>query len=203
MGTVGNPSLRFVASIGPRSLEYLRLLVLLLLVHSSLAFSVVGRRSSLFLDVSRQLRRRLHRSRTTGHHNVRCPSASRTALHFFDKMFEESGPLGKGLTVGKVQVALTCGDRSRSSIFGVLEEKARSPASTSPQLARLANEVCLALLRQGDSWTAAASDSKWYSQKDASKAESQFNDWTNREAYRFEKVRKGATVYFSIVPDSF
>jgi hypothetical protein len=112
-----------------------------------------------------------------------------TKLNFFDKIFEESGPLGKGITVGKVQVGLSCSDRSSSSIFGMLEKAARSSSSSKRGLAKLTNEVCLALLRKSDDWTGACSESKWFSQKDAGKAESLCNDWSNREAAKFEKVR--------------
>jgi uncharacterized membrane protein len=110
----------------------------------------------------------------------------------FNKMFEESGPLGKGITVGKVQVALQCRDRNpKSSIFGLLEEKTNNGGSfSSNQLARLGNDVCLALLRKSDDWVSACSSSKWFSQNDQGKAESYFNDLANREAYKFEKVRR-------------
>lgn len=104
----------------------------------------------------------------------------------FNKMFEESGPLGKGITVGKVQVALVSSDRS---LFKLLEKKAGSPGTSSMELSKLANEVCLTLLRKSDDWTGACSESQWYSQNDSGKAESQFNDWSNREASKFEKVR--------------
>jgi len=118
-------------------------------------------------------------------------STSSALPAFFGKVFEDSGPLGKGITVGKVQVALQARDRSQQSIFGFLEKQAAAArsASTSAQLSRLAHETCLALLRRSDEWTAACSDSAWFSQKDAVKAESKFNDWANREAYKFEKVR--------------
>jgi hypothetical protein len=106
-------------------------------------------------------------------------------LHLFNKMFEESGPLGKGITVGKVQVALVSTDRS---LFKLLERKARAPGNSSAQLAKLANEVCLTLLRKSDDWTGACSDSKWFSEKDSGKAEGQYNTWTNKEAAKFEKV---------------
>jgi hypothetical protein len=111
-------------------------------------------------------------------------------LGLFDKIFEESGPLGKGITVGKVQVALFCKDRSRNSIYGFLEQATSksSSSSSSASLARLANEVCLQLLRKSDDWTAACSESKWFSQNDSSKAESHYNDLANREAIKFEKV---------------
>jgi hypothetical protein len=106
-------------------------------------------------------------------------------LQLFNKMFEESGPLGKGITVGEVQVALVSTDRS---LFKLLEQKARAPGNSSAQLAKLANEVCLALLRKSDDWTGACSDSKWFSEKDSGKAEGQYNSWTNKEAAKFEKV---------------
>lgn len=118
----------------------------------------------------------------------RAPRRVSTQLHFFDKVFEETGPLGKGITVGKVQVALSCPDRSSGSILGILKSKAGASASSNAQLASLANEVCLALLRKSDDWTGACSSGQWFSQKNAGKAESLFNDWANREAAKFEKV---------------
>lgn len=119
--------------------------------------------------------------------NRRLPSS----FSLFHKIFEESGPLGKGVTVGKVQVCLFTKDRSAQSIFKFLERKADSISSSasSATLARLANEVCLQLLRKQDDWTAACSESKWFSQNDAAKAESYFNELANREAAKFEKVR--------------
>lgn len=111
-----------------------------------------------------------------------------TQLHFFDKMFEESGPLGKGITVGKVQVAVLCNDRSSNSIFASLEKCASNAGSSNSQaLSQLANDVCIALLRKSEDWTAACSESKWFSQNDAGGAESLFNEWANREATKFEK----------------
>jgi hypothetical protein len=110
-------------------------------------------------------------------------------------MFEESGPLGKGITVGKIQVALQCRDRNpQTSILGLLESRASSSSGagssvSSLQLARLGNEVCLALLRRSDDWVGACSASKWFSQTDQRRAESYFNDAANREASKFEKVR--------------
>lgn len=111
-------------------------------------------------------------------------------LFLFNKLFEESGSLGKGITVGKVQVALISQDRSRNSIFGILEQKATalSSSSSSSQLAQLASEVCLAVLRKSDDWMGACSASQWFSQNDYTKAESLFNEWANREAFKFEKV---------------
>lgn len=112
-----------------------------------------------------------------------------TALDLFDKVFEEEGPLGKGITVGKVQVALLADDRGKDSIFGLLESNARwvEGDDEASSLADLSHEVCLSLLRKRDSWTAAASTSKWFSAKDYGKAESLFNDWSNAEAAKFEK----------------
>ncbi|GKY94155.1 hypothetical protein MPSEU_000381600 [Mayamaea pseudoterrestris] len=115
-------------------------------------------------------------------------SPQQSSLNLFNKIFEESGPLGKGITVGKVQVALFCKDRSRNSIFGVLERATQgSDSSSSADLARLTNEVCLQLLRRSDDWTAACSESQWYGQNDSGKAESYYNDLATREAAKFEK----------------
>ena len=109
------------------------------------------------------------------------------ALNLFGDLFEEAGPLGKGITVGKVQVALNSYDRSSKSITGILESKTRNVGDSPEQLSRLTNDVCLALLRKQDEWIAAASDSKHFKTDDPGKAESLFNDWSNREAAKFEK----------------
>lgn len=110
-------------------------------------------------------------------------------LNVFDKLFEEAGPLGKGVTVGKVQVALRSPERGSSSIFSILEEEARlTDGSPDPEdLACMASSVCLALLRRTDDWVAACSTSEWFKQDDAGKAESLFNDIANTEAAKFEK----------------
>ena len=80
--------------------------------------------------------------------------------------------------------------QDRTGIFQDLEKAAARASSTNTnkvKLAQLANNVCLALLRKSDDWTAACSMSKWFSQNDAGKAESLFNDMSNREAAKFEK----------------
>jgi hypothetical protein len=110
------------------------------------------------------------------------------ALFLFGKLFEEEGVLGKGITVGKVQVALFSKERGKDSIFGDLERKARSTGGSSAHLALLVKEVCLALLRRSDDWTAASSESKWFKFSDSVKAEAQFNQWAETEALKFEKV---------------
>lgn len=116
----------------------------------------------------------------------------RTRLHLFDRVFEEQGPLGKGITVGKVQVALISEDRGEDSIFGALENNARwvEGDDEAGSLADLAHEVCLSLLRKKDAWTAAHSESVWFSAKDAGKAEAKYNEWANKEAAKFEKVKR-------------
>ena len=102
-------------------------------------------------------------------------------------MFEEEGALGKGITVGKVQVALDCLNRGPDSIFALLERSANNGGSEPWELAQLTNSVCLALMRKSDEWVGACSDSKWFKWDDAGKAESLYNDWANREAAKFEK----------------
>ena len=97
--------------------------------------------------------------------------------------------LGKGITVGKVQVALISPDRSADSIYGLLEDRASDPGDSNEELAQLANDVCLNLMRKSDSWIGACSASKWFSENDAGKAESYFNDLANMEAIKYEKVR--------------
>jgi len=118
------------------------------------------------------------------------PTTALVVRNLFDglsKVFEESNALGKGITVGKVQVSLTTTDRSKSSIMGILAETARTTGNNSPSLAKLSEDVCLALLRRSDEWVGACSESKWFSGKEGAIAESQFNDWSNREAAKFEK----------------
>ena len=69
-------------------------------------------------------------------------------LNLFDKIFEEEGMLGKGITVGKVQVALISPDRSDTSIFALLEDHATNTGNEPQELARMANDVCLDLMRK-------------------------------------------------------
>lgn len=134
-------------------------------------------------------------------------SGSSTRLHFFeglDKAFEDAGPLGKGITVGKVQVALSVSGAERTasdSIFAVLERHARESDDDvgssydddyedgygDSQLSKMCHEICLALLRKSDSWISAASDSTWFKEQDMGKAESVYNLWADREACKFEK----------------
>jgi uncharacterized membrane protein len=109
-------------------------------------------------------------------------------------MFEEEGMLGKGITVGKVQVGLFSSDRSADSVYKLLERKASNAGDAPEQLARLANDVCLTLMRKSDDWISACSTSKWFSEKDAGKAESYYNDLANAEAIKYEKVRRNDSV---------
>ena len=124
-------------------------------------------------------------SKTTHNHQY---VSSTTMTYLFDKMFEEEGMLGKGITVGKVQVALQSSDRSDTSIFGLLEDHANLDSDENEDLARLANDVCLSLMRKSDDWVSACSTGKWFSEKDAGKAERYYNELSNAEAAKFEKV---------------
>lgn len=111
-----------------------------------------------------------------------------TRLNLFDKIFEEEGMLGKGITVGKVQVALISPDRSDSSIFSLLEDCASDTGNEPQELSRMANDVCLALMRKSDDWIGACSASKWFKGDNAGQAESYYNELANTEAMKFEKV---------------
>ncbi len=110
--------------------------------------------------------------------------------------------MGKGITVGKVQVALFSKERGKDSIFGDLERKARSTGGSLAHLALLVKEVCLALLRRSDDWTAARGESQWFPFRESAKAEAQFNQWVEAEALKFEKVTAnyngelGWSIYF-------
>jgi hypothetical protein len=113
-----------------------------------------------------------------------------------DKVFEDSGPLGKGITVGKVQVALQVSAEERTSpnsIFGVLEKHARNNDNISSYdsdyedgygdsaLSKMCHEICLSLLRSSDNWISSGSQSEWYKQDDSGKAESTYNLWGDRK----------------------
>jgi len=112
---------------------------------------------------------------------------SSTETFLFDKLFEEEGMLGKGITVGKIQVCLRSMDRSDSSIFSLLEDHADLDSSENEDLSRMANDVCLDLMRKSDDWVSACSTSKWFSGKDATKAEGYYNELSNEIATKFEK----------------
>lgn len=113
---------------------------------------------------------------------------SSTATFLFDKLFEEEGMLGKGITVGKVQVCLRSNDRlSTTSIFNLLEDHADLDSNENEDLARMANSVCLDLMRKSDDWVSACSTGKWFSGKDAAKAEGYYNELSNEIAMKFEK----------------
>ena len=116
------------------------------------------------------------------------PTTTKTRLNLFDKIFEEEGMLGKGITVGKVQVALISPDRSVQSIFSLLEDCASDTGNEPQELARMANDVCLSLMRKSDDWIGACSTSKWFKGDNAGQAESYYNDLANTEAMKFEKV---------------
>lgn len=141
--------------------------------------------------------------------NRQCHSSSSdsgTRLNNFfgglDKAFEDAGPLGKGITVGKVQVALSVSGAERTasdSVFATLERHARNNDGAGgydddyddgygdSHLSKMCHETCLALLRQSDSWMSACSDSEWFKEQDMGKAESVYNLWADREACKFEK----------------
>ena len=137
-----------------------------------------------------------------------------TRLHFFerlDKAFEDDGPLGKGITVGKVQVALNVDGIERASgdsIYAVLERHGRdddddddgadASGGGDSKLSRMCHEVCVALLRKSDDWISACSDRRWFKEQDMGKAESTYNLWADREACKFEKEHvppEGSSAY--------
>ena len=150
-------------------------------------------------------------ARIPGQHSPTLPQppSSFSRLNLFDglpnldKAFEDSGPLGKGITVGKVQVALAVSGPERTSpnsIFAMLNKHSRNNDDLvneydddyedgygDSELSKMCHEVCLALLRTSDNWVSACSDSEWFKEKDMGKAESVYNLWADREACKFEK----------------
>lgn len=141
------------------------------------------------------------------HATTNRPTRATTEIHLFDgfenpleKAFEEEGPLGKGITVGKVQIAINVSGEERvakDGIFAKLAQHARSDTGGydedyedgygDSKLSKMCHDVCLTLLRQSDSWTAACSEYEWFKGNDAGKAESLYNQWADREASKFEK----------------
>lgn len=141
------------------------------------------------------------------HATTKRPTRTTTEIHLFDgfenpleKAFEEEGPLGKGITVGKVQIAINVSGEERvakDGIFAKLAQHARSDTGGydedyedgygDSKLSKMCHDVCLTLLRQSDSWTAACSEYEWFKGNDAGKAESLYNQWADREASKFEK----------------
>lgn len=83
---------------------------------------------------------------------------------------------------------MTSKNRSDRSIFGLLEDHASLDSDSNEDLSRMANDVCLDLMRKEDDWVAACSTGKWFSEKDGGKAESYYNELANNEAAKFEKV---------------
>jgi uncharacterized membrane protein len=103
--------------------------------------------------------------------------------------FEEAGPLGKGMTVCKLQVALEAPDRKGFSILGQINNKVERTNTNSPAgLASLVSEVCLALLRKSDDWVSACSSTTTFQGRSApGQAESLFNKMATAELSKFEK----------------
>ncbi|KAL3796878.1 hypothetical protein HJC23_008831, partial [Cyclotella cryptica] len=114
------------------------------------------------------------------------------------KVFEEEGPLGKGITVGMIQIALSlsCQERAlKESIWSLLENSVRSSEGTlgyvidnqdgyrDSHLSQRCHKTCLVLMRKSGVWVGACS----FKEEDGGKAESLFNQWANWEAAKFEK----------------
>lgn len=153
----------------------------LILIYSVNAFHLY------YPNISRSFKYQTHQKNCDSHNLLKFMNHERgirTSLNFFGKIFEEEGPLGKGITVGKVQVALSCSDRS---LISTLESKSKNSGDSPQDLSRLGNAVCLALLRKSDDFIAACSESQWFGAADAAKAESLHNTWSNNEAAKFEK----------------
>jgi len=149
----------------------------------TIAFTSTGSKHKLTpFIVSSTLQKQQQQQKNQRHPNV-------SLQMIFEKLFEEEGPLGKGITVGKVQVALAIQDRSSpSSIFTSLVQSTQDVDDSNEALSQMTHEVSLTLLRKSDQWIGACSDSKWFSENDGGKAENTFNEWVNREALKFEKV---------------
>lgn len=102
---------------------------------------------------------------------------------------DDYSPLGRGVSVVKVQVALACRDRSATSIVSQISSIAeRTDTESARGLASLVSDTCLALLRCRDDWIAAASTTETFRGKDGpDKAETAFNRAVTAELAKFEK----------------
>ena len=126
--------------------------------------------------------------------STRGATSTTTNLRLFDKVFEESGPLGKGITVGKVSVSIAASGperTSRDSIFALLEEQSRATRPLSSHndscISRSCHQTCMALLRKSDDWLSACSESEWFRADDYGKAERWYNKWADGEGSKFER----------------
>ncbi|GMI09229.1 hypothetical protein TrLO_g2028 [Triparma laevis f. longispina] len=106
-----------------------------------------------------------------------------TRQNLFGDMFEQAGPLGKGITVAQVSVCV-----SSPSVLSTLNRIASANGGMTPTaLSRLASETCLSLLRLEDSWVSASSRSSHFATSQAGKAESSYNNLSTKLASKYEK----------------
>lgn len=99
---------------------------------------------------------------------------------------EPETALGRGMNVVKLQVALSCLDRSPSSIVALLAQKAETAVTDTPRgLARLIADVVLSLTRKRSDWVSCSSETLHFGNSE--KAESEYNRMVNRELAKFEK----------------
>ncbi len=100
-----------------------------------------------------------------------------------EKTLEPSGPLGKGLTVGQVTIAL-----SSPSLIPTLNTIATANGGNSPgQLSGLISGVSLALLKREIDWISGASSSEWFSTKNGARAEADFNRRCNELESKYDR----------------
>jgi len=105
-------------------------------------------------------------------------------LSLFGDMFEEAGPLGKGITVGQVSVCVRNGHLMISKLNTIAN---RNSGTTPTALSKLASETSLALLRSSDDWISACGKKAKFSSRDTGKAESDFNMMVTKLASKYEK----------------
>lgn len=101
---------------------------------------------------------------------------------------ESRSALGQGVSVLKLQVALDCRDRSRSSILGQLGQIADSANTrTRKGLSSVVGEICLSLIRKQEDWRGVASAFEYFPARNAERAEAVFNTYAINERAKVER----------------
>lgn len=105
----------------------------------------------------------------------------------------ESGSLGSGATVLKLQVGLDADWGERGSIMDILSNLAakNNGMSSRGEIAQLLSDASLALLRKQSDWNSAAYDGKVFTNNEVKSAEPVFQSIAIKERAKFDEERIG------------
>lgn len=99
-----------------------------------------------------------------------------------------SGALGNGVSVVKLQLALSVRDRSDSGFLGQLKAIAeRAETGSRGGLSAAVGETCMALLRRQNDWVAANSKFEYFKPRSSERAEAVFNSYAIDERSKVER----------------